>query len=126
MGAYPIQEREELKIVHELFRLRNQGKPDSCEQLYSDTVKVYMRYLRNVPKQTITRLDRQFFKAHPKNKFEIIKPVEIIVKDGTTCAIIVGKEYLDGTSFKYERIELRFDSKKKINYFRAANIKAPL
>ncbi len=119
----PVQEPVEKKIVHELFRLRNEGKPDSAEQYYADTVLVYMKTLRNVPKQTITRLDRIFFKAHPKNKFEMTKPVEIVTKDGIVCAILIGKEYLDGTTFKYERIEIRFDRNRKINYFRAANIK---
>lgn len=119
------QQGNEVKIVHELFRLRNEQKPDSAEQYFADTVLVYMKSLRNVPKQTITRLDRQFFKSHPKNRFEMTKPVEIITKDGITSAIIIGKEYLDGTSFKYERIEIKFDRKGKINYFRAFNWKKP-
>ena len=113
------QERPEIKIVHELFRLRNEHKADSAEQYFADTVLVYMKDLRNVPKQTITRLDRSFFTSHPKNKFEIIKPVEIVTKDGMVTAIIIGKEYLDGTTFKYERIEIKFDPNRKINYFRA-------
>jgi hypothetical protein len=84
-----------------------------------------MKTLRNVPKQTITRLDRIFFKNHPKNKFEITKPVTITTKDGIVTATIIGKEYLDGTSFKYERIEIKFDRNRKINFFRAYNIKKP-
>jgi hypothetical protein len=117
------QHAEEKKIIHELFRLRNEGKPDSVEHFYADTVKVYMKTLRNVPKQTITKLDRIFFKQHPKNKFEMTKPVEIVMKDGIVAAIIIGKEFLDGTSFKYERIEIRFNRRGKIDYFRAFNIK---
>lgn len=117
------QERPEIKIVQELFRLRNEQKADSAEQYFADTVKVYMKYLRNVPKQTITRLDKIFFRSHPKNKFEMTAPVQLSTKEGITTATIIGKEYLDGTSFKYERIEIKFDSKKKINYFRAFNWK---
>ena len=113
------QERLEIKIVHELYRLRNEHKADSAEQYYADTVLVYMKYLRNVPKQTITGLDKSFFKSHPKNKFEMIKPVKIATKDGIVTAIIIGKEYLEGTTFKYERIEIKFDRNRKINYFRA-------
>ncbi len=113
------QERIEIKIVHELFRLRNEHKADSAEQYFADTVLVYMKDLRNVPKQTITRLDKSFFKSHPKNKFEMITPVELSTKDGIVTAIIIGKEYMDGTTFKYERIEIKFDRKRKINYFRA-------
>lgn len=113
------QERTEIKIVHELFRLRNEHKVDSAEQYFADTVLVYMKDLRNVPKQTITRLDRSFFKSHPKNKFEMTTPVEITMKDVIVTAIIIGKEYLDGTTFKYERIEIKFDRNRKINYFRA-------
>jgi len=113
------QERPEIKIVHELFRLRNEQKADSAEQYFADTVLVYMKDLRNVPKQTITRLDKIFFKSHPKNKFEMTTPVEITTKDGIITAIIMGKEYLDGTTFKYERIEIKFDRNRKVNYFRA-------
>lgn len=113
------QERPEIKIVHELFRLRNEHKADSAEQYFADTVLLYMKDLRNVPKQTITRLDKIFFKSHPKNKFEMTGPVELSTKDGMVTAVIIGKEYLDGTSFKYERIEIKFDRNRKINYFRA-------
>lgn len=114
------QERPEIKIVHELFRLRNEHKADSAEQYFADTVLVYMKYLRNVSKETITKLDRSFFKSHPKNKFEMTAPVQIITKSGITSAIIIGKEWLDGKDPQYERIEIRFDRDKKINYFRAA------
>ena len=113
------QERIEIKIVNELFRLRNEHKADSAEQYFADTVLVYMKDLRNTAKQTITRLDKIFFKSHPKNKFEMITPVELSTKDGIVTAIIIGKEYLDGTTFKYERIEIKFDRNRKINYFRA-------
>ena len=105
--------------MHELFRLRNEHKADSAEQYFTDTVLVYMKDLRNVSKQTITGLDKNFFKLHPKNKFEMTTPVELSTKDGIVTAIIIGKEYLDGTTFKYERIEIKFDRNRKINYFRA-------
>jgi len=114
----PKQERTEITIVRELFRLRNEHKADSAEQYFADTVKVYMKYLRNVPKETITKLDRQFFKAHPKNKFEITAPLQIADAAGVATVTVYGKEYLDGTSFQYERIVIKFDCHKRINYFR--------
>lgn len=114
----PGQEKEEIKIVHELFRLRNEHKADSAEQYFADTVKVYMKYLKNVPKKKITQSDKSFWKAHPNNRFEITAPVQITVVAGITTATIVGKEYLDGTTFQYEKIEIKFDSNKKINSFR--------
>jgi hypothetical protein len=117
------QEGQEIKIVHELFRLRNEHKADSAEQYFADTVLVYMKYLRNVPKETITELDRSFFRSHPKNKFEMTAPVQLITKSGITSAIIIGKEYLDGKDPQFERIEIKFDRNKKINYFRAAKLK---
>ncbi len=112
------QERTEITIVHELFRLRNEHKADSAEQYFADTVRVYMKYLRNVPKKTITRTDKSFWKTHPKNKFEMTAPVQITVVAGITTATIIGKEYLDGTAFQYEKIEIKFDRNKKINSFR--------
>lgn len=117
------QEREEIKIVHELFRLRNEHKADSAELYFADTVLVYMKYLRNVPKKKITESDRSFWKAHPKNKFEITAPVQITVLAGITTATIFGKEYLDGTAFQHERIEIKFDRNKKINFFRGFALK---
>lgn len=116
-------QQPEIKIVHELFRLRNEHKADSAELLYADTVKVYMRYLRNIPRKKITEVDRAFWKAHPKNKFEMTEPVKLKSKDGVITVIIIGKEYLDGTSFKKERIEISFNSKRKIISFRGYNIK---
>lgn len=113
----------EIKIVNELFRLRNEHKADSAEQYFADTVLVYMKYLRNVPKKIITQSDKNFWKAHPKNKFEITAPVQITTRGGTITAIIIGKEYLDGTSFQYERIEIQFDRNKKINSFRGYKLK---
>ena len=120
-----LQEQVEIKIVSELFRLRNEHKADSAELYFSDTVKVYMKYLRNVPKKIITQSDKSFWKQHPKNKFEITVPVEIKTVKGITTAIIYGKEYLDGKDFIYERIEIKFDRNKKINYFRGYKIKNP-
>lgn len=117
------QERTEIQIVQDLFRLRNEHKADSAEQYFADIVKLYMKYLRNVPKKKITQSDNKFWKAHPKNKFEITEPVRLSIRDGATTAIIVGKEYLDGTSFQYERIEIVFDRNKKIISFRGFKLK---
>lgn len=112
------QERIELKIVNELFRLRNEHKADSAEQYFADTVLVYMKYLRNIPRNVITQSDKDFWKAHPQNKFEITVPAQITSVAGIITVIVMGKEFLDGTTYQYERIEIRFDKSKKINYFR--------
>lgn len=113
-----VQERAELKIVQDLFRLRNEHKADSAEQYYADTVLVYMKYLRNIPRKKITQSDKIFWKAHPKNKFEITAPLQIRDVAGITTVTIIGKEYLDGTAFIYEKIEIKFDRNKKINSYR--------
>lgn len=117
------QERPEIKIVHELFRLRNDHKADSAEQYFADTVLVYMKYLRNVPKKIITQADKSFWAVHPKNKFEITAPIQITTVGDIITAIIYGKEYLDGKDFQYEKIEIKFDGNKKINYFRGSRWK---
>ncbi|MDZ4810348.1 MAG: hypothetical protein SGI96_19085 [Bacteroidota bacterium] len=114
----PRQEKTEMKIVYELFRLRNEHKADSAEQYYADTVRVYMKYLRNIPRKLITRSDKSFWKAHPKNKFEITAPVQIARVAGITIATVFGKEYLDGSTFQYEKIEIKFDRNKKIYSYR--------
>jgi len=126
LAGEPAQERTEVQLVKELFRLRNEHKADSAEQFFADTVKVYMKYLRNVPRKRITESDKQFWKAHPKNKFEITEPVRMEEKNGNATAIIVGKEYLDGTGFQYERIEIVFDRHKKIISFRGFKLKKML
>ena len=113
-----LPQKTELEIVHDLFRLRNEHKADSAALYFADTVAVYMKYLRDVPKQKITQSDKQFWKAHPLNKFEITAPIKIVSSGGITIATIYGKEYLDGTSFQKERIEIRFNQLKKIYYYR--------
>jgi hypothetical protein len=45
-------------------------------------------------------------------------PVQITTRAGITTAIVIGKEWLDGISFQYEKIEIKFDRNKKINSFR--------
>lgn len=125
-GAIPTetnQERPEVKLVAELFRLRNEHKADSAEHFYADTVLVYMKYLRNIPKSKITQSDKNFWKAHPNNKFEMTDPIKITVVNGITTATIIGKEYLDGKSFQKERIVLKFDRNQKINYYRGFSVK---
>jgi hypothetical protein len=117
------KENETVKIVQELFRLRNEHKADLAEQYYADIVKVYMKYLRNIPRRTITQSDKKFWKAHPNNRFEITAPVQITVVAGNTIAIIFGKEYLDGTSFKSEKIEIKFDRNRKIYSYRGFSLK---
>ncbi len=113
----PVQ-RTEQEIVYELFRLRNEHKADSAELYFADTVQVYMKYLRNVPRRTVNKSDKQFWKDHPGNRFEMTAPVQVTNKGGITTAIVVGKEYLDGTTFQKERIEIRFNRNKKIFYYR--------
>lgn len=117
MPQKPVQPAER-EMVYELFRLRNEHKADSAELYFADTVQVYMKYLRNVPRRKITQSDKQFWKTHPGNRFEMTAPVQVSSKGGITTAIVVGKEYLDGTAFQYERIEIRFNRSKKIFYYR--------
>lgn len=123
MQTEPNQERSEAQLVAELFRLRNEHKADSAEDYYADTVLVYMKYLRNTPKSRITQSDKSFWKSHPNNKFEMTEPIKITVVNGVTTATIIGKEYMDGTSFLKERIVIKFDRYKKINYYRGFNLK---
>jgi hypothetical protein len=113
----PLQ-RDEEKLVRELFRLRNEHKADSAELYYADTVKVYMKYLRNIPRRTITLSDKQFWKDHPRNKFEITAPIQIKTSSGGFTAFVYGKEFLDGTMFKYEKIEIKFNRSRKIYFYR--------
>lgn len=117
------QERMEIQIIKELYRFRNAHMADSAEQFFADTVKVYMKYLRNVPRKKITESDRKFWKTHPNNKFEITDPIKLIDGTGNTTAIVIGKEYLDGTSFQNERIEIVFNRNKKIISFRGFRLK---
>jgi len=116
-------QQQEIRIIHELFRLRNEHKADSVELLYADTVQVYMKYLKNVPRRKITAADRKFWKSHPKNKFEMTEPVQVVLRNGVWTAIIFGKEFLDGTSFKKERIEIKFNRDRKIVSFRGFSVK---
>ncbi|HEX4877229.1 MAG TPA: hypothetical protein VFV31_11205 [Chitinophagaceae bacterium] len=120
---HQLQERKEIQLVQELYRLRNEHKADSAEQFFADTVKVYMKYLRNVPKKRVTESDRQFWKTHPKNKFEITGPIKVIDGKGTSTAIFTGKEYLDGINYQNEQIEIVFNRYKKIISFRGFSIK---
>lgn len=122
-GQQHATEQTEEAIVLDLFRLRNEHKADSAERYFADTVKVYMKYLRNVPKRLITKSDKAFWKAHPRNRFEITAPVQIIRNQAGCTAVITGKEFLDGTSFRYERIEIRFNRNRKIDSYRGFNIK---
>ncbi|MGB3005273.1 MAG: hypothetical protein WBC06_02105 [Chitinophagaceae bacterium] len=119
----PKQEREEIRIVNQLFRMRNEHKADSAELYFADTVRVYMKYLRNVPRKMITQSDKSFWKSHPKNRFEITVPVQIKMLGGITIATITGKEYLDGSSYQFERIEIKFDRNKKIFSYRGIKLK---
>ena len=107
--------------MQDLFRLRNEHKADSAELYYADTVLVYMKYLRNIPRNKITQSDKAFWKAHTNNKFEIVAPLQLSTVGGVATVIIFGKEYLDGTTFKYEKIEIKFDRNKKINSYRGFN-----
>lgn len=116
-------QQPEVYTVQKLFRLRNEHKADSAALLFADTVKVYMKYLRNVPRKKIAESDRQFWKDHPKNWFEMTEPVKIKKKDGITIAVVYGKEYLDGSGFKKERIEISFGRNGKIDSFRGYSIK---
>ena len=123
LSAEYNQEGVEIRLLNELFRLRNEHKADSAELYFADTVQVYMKYMRNVPREKITQSDKDFWKAHPKNKFEMSEPVRLSDKSGVTTATNIGKEYLNAKDFKYERIEIMFNRNKKIISYRGFNIK---
>lgn len=116
--GHPPQQ-EEIKIVENLLRLRNEHKADSAENLYADNVLVYMKYLRNVSKKKITQNDKIFWKSYPKYRFEITSAIQVHKVKGMTTAIVYGNEFLDGVTIKKEKLEIKFDPYKKINYFRA-------
>lgn len=117
------QEQTEIKIVKDLFRLRNEHKADSAELYFADTVQVFMKYMRNVPKAKVTLSDKQFWKAHPKNRFEMTSPPSLQVKNGFPIVTVIGKEYLDGKTFKLEKIEIKFNAQQKIISYRGFNLK---
>ncbi|MCB0741221.1 MAG: hypothetical protein KDB92_09300 [Chitinophagaceae bacterium] len=121
--AQANSKKNEKILVQELFRLRNEHNADAAEKYFANTVEVYMKYLRNVPREKITEVDKQFWKNHPHNKFEITRPITMHTEGHKTVATIFGKEYLDGKSFKHEKIIIKFNRFKKIIYYRGFHIK---
>lgn len=121
-GQLPAQEQEEVSLIRTLYRLRNEHKADSAGMFFADTVVRYMKYLKNVPRSAVVASDKAFWKAHPGNRFEITGPVSIEQRNGQTVGVLTGKEYLDGSSFRRERIEIIFNRNKKIISFRGFNI----
>ena len=107
-----------ISIVTGLFRLRNEHKADSIEKLYSDTLLTYFKYLKNISKKEVTKSDKHYWATITKDKFIITEPVQIISDSSQTKAIIIGKQYQDGKVFLNERVEIQFDSNKKINSIR--------
>ena len=120
-GQLPAQEQEEVSLIRTLYRLRNEHKADSAGMFFADTVVRYMKYLKNVPRSAVVASDKAFWKAHPGNRFEITGPVSIEQRNGQTVGVLTGKEYLDGSSFRRERIEIIFNRNKKIISFRGFN-----
>lgn len=120
----PQQHPAERQVL-ELFRLRNEHKADSAERFYADTVKVYMKFLRNIPRRVITKSDKAFWKTHPRNKFEITGPLKVTETGEGTTVTFTGNEYLDGTAYLPERIEIRFNKAGKIYYYRGFSLKKP-
>ncbi len=116
------QEPTEIKLVNEWFRFRNEHKADSAELYFADTVQVYMKYMRNVPKAKVTASDKQFWKNHPKNKFEMTTAPTLKFIDSIAIVTVMGKEYLDGINFKKEKIEIKLKDQKIISV-RAVNLK---
>jgi hypothetical protein len=103
--------------------LRNEHKADSAGLYFADTIAVYMKNLRNVPKTVVVNSDKQFWKKHPHNKFEITAPILIERKKDYAKATIYGKEYLDGVHYQKERIEIRLNYQQKIIYYRGFHVK---
>lgn len=117
------QSTVEKNIIITLFRLRNEHKADSAGAYLADTVAVYMKNLRNVPKAVVVNSDKQFWKQHPHNKFEITAPISLEKKIEYTQVTIYGKEYLDGVHYQKERIEIRLNQQQKIIYYRGFHVK---
>ena len=116
-------QQAESAIVRELYRLRNEHKADSAARLFADTVLVYMKYLRNVPREKIAAADQLFWKAHPGNRFEITALSQKRNPNGSVIVTVLGKEYLDGASFKKERIEIQFNQQQKINSLKGYSVR---
>jgi hypothetical protein len=116
----PLQAQlvDEKNIIVALFRLRNEHNAVAAGHFFADTVAVYMKNLRNVPKAVVVNSDKTFWKNHPRNRFQITAPIIIETKKEYTKATIYGNEYLDGLHFQKERIEIRLNGQQKIYYYR--------
>jgi hypothetical protein len=115
-----LSQRDSLiSIVTELFRLRNEHKADTIEKLYSDTLLTYFKYFKNVSKKEVTKSDKHYWATFSKDKFIFTEPVQIILDSSQTKAVVIGKQYQDGTNFLNERVEIQFDKHRKINSVRA-------
>jgi len=106
-------------IVTKLFRLRNEHKADSIELLYSDTVKSYLKNLKNISKNIITKSDKHYWAKYKSDNFIITDPIQIIMNSLGDKAIVKGRQCYDEKRCYDEIVEIGFDSTRKINYVRA-------
>lgn len=108
-----------LSVVNKFLKFRGLHDVDQLDKLYSDTVNVYFRDLKNCNKQEIKKSDLKFWSIYKNDTFYLKSEPEIILNDSIAKAIIRGNQCKTQKNCSDQILYLKFDTNNKINYVKA-------
>ena len=92
---------------------------ESLDGLYSDTLIIYFKYLRNCSKEKVKKSDADYWNKYSKDSFYLKSEPEFIITGDSAKAIVQGLQCREVGNCIDEIIEIKFNTNNKINLVRA-------
>ena len=115
-----IDRRDTLKtIIENYLKYRKVHDVESLDGLYSDTLIIYFKYLRNCSKELVKKSDADYWNKYSKDSFHLKSEPEFIITGDSAKAIVQGLQCKTEKDCVDQIVEIKFNAHNKINSVRA-------
>lgn len=106
-------------IIENYLKYREAHDAESLDELYSDTLIMYFKYLRNCSKELVKKSDADYWNKYSKDSFHLKSEPEFIITGDSAKAIVQGLQCKTDKDCIDQIVEIKFNSNNKINSVRA-------
>lgn len=115
-----IDRKDSLKtIIENYLQYRKAHDVESLDGLYSDTLAMYFKYLRNCSKEQVKKSDADYWKKYSRDSFYLKSEPEFIIAGDSAKAIVQGLQCKTADNCVDQIMEFKFNTHNKINSVRA-------
>ena len=115
-----IDRRDTLKtIIENYLKYREAHDVESLDGLYSDTLIIYFKYLRNCSKELVKKSDADYWNKYSKDSFHLKSEPDFIITGDSAKAMVKGFQCKTEKDSVDQIVEIKFNTNNKINSVRA-------